>query len=304
TNSLRRFDHLMRNTMTIAFRTDCGTRIGTGHVRRCLTLAEELRRRGARVVFISREQPGDLISLTARSGFETLRLPFIGGASERDEGHAAWLGVPQAVDAESTIAALNGLKPDWLVVDHYAINAEWEKALRPAVNRILVIDDLADRDHDCDALLDQNYFGADTASRYDHHLPETCIRLLGPVFALLQPHYAVIRSALPPRDGYIRRILIFFGGSDQTNETAKVLTALSHPSLMHLAVDVVLGSNHPNPEGVRTLVAARANTILHGELRSLAGLMARADLAVGAAGATTWERLSVGLPSIIVTIAS
>ena len=167
----------------------------------------------------------------------------------------------------------------------------------------MVIDDLADRPHECDLLLDQNWHAELTTQRYDSLLSPETMRLLGPEYALLKPEYRQLRFLLPPRDGLVRRMLVFMGGSDPDNQTAKVLHALMAEDLSALAVDVVIGANHPDIPGVAALVRARPGTVLHQNLPSLVGLMARADLMVGAGGSTTWERMCLGLPCLVISIA-
>jgi UDP-2,4-diacetamido-2,4,6-trideoxy-beta-L-altropyranose hydrolase len=286
---------------SVAIRVDGGTQMGSGHVMRCLTLAGELVRNGARVTFICRELPGYLGGLIERAGHPVVRLR--APAAEHHVSNSNWLQVPWLQDCEETREVLKGLRAQWLVVDHYGIGADWERALRREIGHILVIDDLADRPHDCDALLDQNYFGDHTGRRYGGLVPPHCRLLLGPRYAILQREYANLHSAMVPRVGDPRRVFVFFGGSDTTDETSKALRALEAPQLAHLAVDIVLGANHPASQAVATLVARRPGTTLHGDLPSLAGLMFRADLAVGAGGITTSERLCMGLPSIVITLA-
>jgi UDP-2,4-diacetamido-2,4,6-trideoxy-beta-L-altropyranose hydrolase len=165
-----------------------------------------------------------------------------------------------------------------------------------------VIDDLADRPHQADLLLDQNFFGAGTETRYARLVPGHCRQLLGPHYALLGPEYAQLHPLVPPRTE-LRRVLVFFGGVDPDNLTGRALEALLAPELAHLAVDVVLGLQSPHRQAVAELVACRPHTTLHNPLPSLAGLIARADLAIGAGGATTWERACLCLPSLVVAIA-
>lgn len=302
---------LRKAIMKIAFRTDASLEIGSGHVMRCLTLADALKTSGASCRFICREHPGHLLDLIRWRGHEAIGLPatISSGSTEgtvADEtklAHAAWLGTDWRNDAAQTLASLQGELTDWLVVDHYAIDSSWEHVLRPAYRKLMVIDDLADRAHDCDLLLDQNWFGEETDMRYSKWVTENCRCLLGPEFALLKPEYAQLRVLMPPRDGIVRRVLVFLGGSDPTNQTGKVLDALMRRGLEHLAVDVVVGVNHPDPEGISAQVTARPATTLYQEMPSLAGLMARADLMIGAGGSTTWERMCLGLPTIVVSIA-
>ena len=169
--------------------------------------------------------------------------------------------------------------------------------------KLLVIDDLADRIHQADLLLDQNFFGEATHQRYQYLAPPDCRYLLGPFYALLAPEYALLHPLVPPRNE-LRRLLVFFGGVDPLNLTGLVLEALNDPDLADLSVDVVLGLQSSNRQSVAELVARRPNTTLYGPMPSLAGLIARADFAIGAGGSTTWERACLRLPSMVVTIAA
>lgn len=295
---------------TVVFRADASTQIGTGHVMRCLTLADALRERGAGCYFICRAHAGHLIDLIQARGHVVHSLAVNSVYSTSKEecieqlAHASWLDASQEDDANETAKILERLQPDWLIVDHYALDIRWEQAQRAYAGKIMVIDDLADRKHDCDILLDQNWFASETVLRYDKYTPGTCVKLLGPQFALLKPEYAQLRALMPERDGYVRRVLVFLGGSDPSNQTSKVLEALMQPGLEHLVVDVVIGVNHPDPVSVERMAAGRAATNLHKGLTSLAGHMARADLMIGAGGATGWERMCLGLPSVVISIAA
>lgn len=292
--------------LQIIFRTDASWIIGTGHVMRCLNLAGALVGRGAEVSFICREHDGHLCDLIKERGFAVHRLPTSAEdfTSEATPAHAAWLGATWQEDADQTCAVIKilGTKPDWLVVDHYALDSRWECALRPLVGRIFVIDDLADRTHDCDLLLDQNLF-ADMQTRYVAKVPEDCHLLLGPEYALLQPIYAELHDRIPPRDGPIRRILISFGGADSDNLTGRTLAAFLSLNRPDIDVDVVISNSSPYAYEIRAQAAGHANIHLHSNLPTLAPLMARADLAIGAAGTTSWERLCLGFPALVVTLA-
>jgi UDP-2,4-diacetamido-2,4,6-trideoxy-beta-L-altropyranose hydrolase len=302
----------------ILIRCDASLSIGSGHVMRCRTLARELQRRGAQVSFLCRLQPGDLISLLEQE-FPVLALPQLSlAATQTPAGkplqgrdlYGAWLGCSREQDAADCLQALAqaGIRgASWLVVDHYGLDATWETQLLAGLAgdvppRLLVIDDLADRPHHADLLLDQNVFGAESETRYAGLVPEHCRQLLGPHYALLGPEYAQLHPLVPPRTT-LRRVLVFFGGVDPDNLTGRALEALLAPELAHLAVDLVLGLQSPHRQAVAELVARRTHTTLHAPLPSLAGLIARADLAIGAGGATTWERACLGLPSLVVAIA-
>ncbi|WP_299439216.1 UDP-2,4-diacetamido-2,4,6-trideoxy-beta-L-altropyranose hydrolase [uncultured Rhodospira sp.] len=291
--------------MRVAVRADASTRIGSGHVMRCLTLAQALREQGAEVRFICRDHPGHMGDRIKLAGLPVslLRAPPDSRRPIPDGDYAAWLGVPIDTDAAETISALDGWRPDWLVVDHYGLDRAWEQVLRPHVGAILVIDDLANRAHDCDLLLDQNDHPK-PAARYDGLVPAACRRLCGPGYALLRSEYAATRRQIGPRDGPVARVLVYYGATDPTNETARALRVLSQPAFRHLLVDVVLGVNAPHRDEVVSLATARPGTTVHEPRPSLADLMARADLALGAGGATTWERCCLGLPAIVTAVAA
>ncbi|EGO62289.1 pseudaminic acid biosynthesis-associated protein PseG [Acetonema longum DSM 6540] len=174
--------------------------------------------------------------------------------------------------------------------------------MRHYADRIAVIDDLANRPHDCDILLDQNLYDQ-TQKRYINLVPPACRLFLGPQYALLRNEFYPVRAALPPRTGQIRSVLIFFGGSDLTNETEKTLTALQMLNLGGIRIDVVVGRNNRYIDRIRDICSAMPKTTLHCQTNNMAELMAAADVAIGAGGTTTWERCFLGLPSLTVIVA-
>lgn len=297
----------------ILFRCDASLSIGSGHVIRCRTLARKLQLRGAKVLFLCRRQPGDLIDQLEKEfpvlALSAQELTTCDGLEGR-KLYEAWLGCSQAKDAQDFIKALASPEinsPDWLVVDHYGLDASWQSQVLNGIDnnsscKLLVIDDLADRQHQADLLLDQNFFGLAKDQRYKNLVPSHCCQFLGPNYALLAPEYAQLRPLVPMRV-QLKRVLVFFGGVDHDNLTARTLKALTSKGLEHLAVDVVLGSQSQHRRAIEKLAAARPNTTIHTALPSLAGLITRADLAIGAGGATTWERACLKLPSLVVTVA-
>ena len=290
--------------MKVALRTDASGRIGTGHLMRCLTLADTLRAGGARTRFVCRPLPAGFDELVRGRGHELVVLPpGIDAAPAADPPHAAWLGATQAEDAEATLATLDGGAPwDWVVVDHYALDARWETRLRDRVRRILAIDDLADRRHDCDALLDQNLY-AEGEARYADVVPAHCIRMLGPRYALLRPEFAAARARLRERGDAVRRVLVFFGGVDARNLTAATLDALDAIGV-DVDVDVVIGAAHPQRAALEARCAVRPRTTCHVQAADMAALIAAADLGIGAAGVATWERCALGLPALAFAVAA
>lgn len=288
--------------MKLAFRTDASTAIGTGHVSRCLALAAAARDAGGGALFICRAHDGHLINAIEAAGFPVHALPITGGTGN-GLAHGAWLGATQEEDAAATIAALAGSTPDWLVVDHYGLDARWERLLAPHARHVMAIDDLADRPHAAGLLLDQNFF-AEGAARYDGLLAPDCRALLGPRYALLRPAFAAARQTLPPRRDAVGRILIYFGGVDAGGHSAMALDALDRLGRDDLDVDLVIGALQTGRAALMARAQARPRTTVHAGGADMAALMAAAGLAIGAGGVTQWERACLGLPSIVLGIAA
>lgn len=273
---------------------------------RCLTFADALRERGAEINFICRELPGNMISIIENKGYSVARLrqsttKYV-AIPDEDVPHSAWLGTSWQKDADETIAALECKQPQWLVVDHYSIDKRWEVQLRNYVDKIMVIDDLADRTHDCDFLLDQNLYH-EMETRYENLVPVKCRKLLGPRFALLRPEFATARKNIRRRDGLVRRILVFYGGVDSSNETLKALHALVQITDCQFVVDVVVGGSNPHSEHIQKFCLDHHGFNYYCQVDNIAELMAAADLAIGAGGTATWERCAVGVPAIVSVLA-
>jgi len=287
--------------LRIVFRTDANHVIGTGHFFRCLTLADELRLTGAHICFVARNLPLHLQQMLSERGASYLALPKLDAAQKTDElPHASWLQTSQAHDAEQTLAVLGPGKWNWLVVDHYALDHRFETPLRAIAQHVLAIDDLADREHDCDVLLDQN-FHYNQDQRYLGKVSAHCRLLLGPSFALLRPEFKAMRQQLQARTGGVHKILISFGGVDADNLTGQVLEALVSLNL-DIQVDVVIGQQHPQKEKIKKLCDEHRYAC-HVQTEQMADLIAQADLAIGAGGSSNWERCCLGLPSIVVSTA-
>ena len=228
-------------------------------------------------------------------GYRYARLPWAAPGSNAQQD-----------DAKATLEAAGKLFPDgldWLVVDHYGLDATWEHLLRPHVRKLMVIDDLANRPHDCDLLLDQNYYH-DLDRRYHRLVPEQCVTLLGPAYVLLRPEFADARQRLRLRDGSVRRILVFFGGSDPANQTQVAVEALKLLDRPDIGVDVVVGAANPNRDAIQALYNQLPNVTFHCQVSNMAELILNADLGVGAGGTAMWERCCLGLPTITVIFAA
>jgi UDP-2,4-diacetamido-2,4,6-trideoxy-beta-L-altropyranose hydrolase len=268
---------------TVVFRTDASPYIGGGHVMRCLALANALRSGGAKCSFACSQQTPVSVPALVSSGHRYIELD-------------------DPADAETLCRALPG-GCDWLVVDHYGWNAAHEARCRPWARNILVIDDLADRPHDCDLLLDQTAGRA--VSAYGGLVPAASAVLVGSQYALLRPEFAAARPTSLARrtPNPLKRILVSLGLSDPLNATQTILQGIIE-SRLPLTVDVVLGPSAPGLSAVRSLVDRHRDAfVLHVGTEAMAELMTRADLCFGAAGSTSWERCCLGLPTVLTVIA-
>ena len=306
--------------MKVAFRTDASLQMGSGHVMRCLTLADALKAQGADCHFINREHPGHLLEVIRQRGYKVNSLlahvsPVqkaiksivkTAPSPQQEPAHAAWLGSTWQTDAQETAAILASLQPDWLVADHYALDQRWEETLAPHYRKLLVIDDLADRPHRCDLLLDQNL--GSQPEHYAPWVPAHCQVLTGPQYALLRPEFAALRPySLQRRQAQpaLRQLLITMGGVDQPNATGQVLQALKTCALpAECRITVVMGLTAPWLQNVRELAAQMPwPTDVVVNVNNMARRMADSELAIGAAGSTSWERCCLGLPTLMVVLA-
>ncbi len=296
--------------MQVLCRVDASLQIGIGHVMRCLTLAEALRERGAECRFICREHKGHLLEQIRQRGFDAYGLPVCSerrqsAGYENDPNYSAWLGSDWATDAAQTKVGAGKTAIDWLIVDHYALDERWERVLRPVCHQLMVIDDLANRQHDCDLLLDQNL--GRTTHDYEELVPKHCQLLVGPRYALLRPEFAAFRerSLVRRAQSTLKHVLIAMGGVDMMNVTEKILKVLvDAPLPKNCHITVVMGLHAPWLKQVRHIAAMVPQTIeIKSNVANMAQLMAESDLAIGAAGSTSWERCSQGLPSIIGVVA-
>lgn len=280
---------------------DASSQIGTGHFMRCYTLACELAKQDAQVCFISQNLPMHLIKMLINKEMKFVHLGFGETQDSIDElAHASWLGTSQARDAQASKRAFANHPLDLIVVDHYALDHRWESAIRENCEKLMVIDDLADRKHDCDILLDQNYY-PDMQMRYNLKVPAHCRILLGPHYALLREEFRLLRMNLSPRIGEVKRILVFFGGIDVNNYTGFAIQALEELNVKG-RVDVVIGAQHPKKNHIQQS-CAKNGYVCHVQTSRMAQLMAEADLAIGAGGSASWERCCLGLPSLLLATA-
>lgn len=243
---------------------DASASIGSGHIMRCLTIAENLVKHQCSISFVMRDLPGNLIDYVVKQGFEH---------------------------------SFTYMNADLYIIDRYDIDIEEEKEIRNYTRYIMVVDDLANREHDCDILLDQSFL-PNFSTRYDLLIPKHSVKLLGPKYLILRNEFLSVRQSR--KINSINQLLVFMGGSDPTSETLKVLEALK--SISFKQIDIVVGNSNVNKEEIQQICIDR-NYIYHQQIDYIAQLMSKADLALGAGGIAAWERYFVGLPSICTIVA-
>lgn len=293
-----------------AFRVDASLQIGTGHVMRCLTLADALRAKGHQCHFICRAHPGHLVKKIQDLGFAVHALPAEASSSTgliRSQ-YAQWLGADWAIDAEQTSALIQAPRLDWLIIDHYALDRAWERFIQLQHPRLklMVIDDLANRHHHCHLLLDQNL--GRQASDYVPWVGAECKVFAGADFVVLRSEftrlrpYSLARRATPQ----LNNILISMGGIDNNDATSLVLRTLRiTPLPASTKITVVMGGAAPHIDRVKAVAAHLPySTHVVVDVNNIAQLMADSDLAIGAAGSTSWERCHMGLPTLMVVLAA
>lgn len=279
--------------------------MGSGHLMRCLTLAEELKKKwNSNIYFFSKSHIGNINGIIKEKNFHLVELPVFKTKNVNEDKNnlygLSWLGGIQEEDAQMFLNTLNKITPDLLIIDHYGIDVKWENIVRPYVNKIMVIDDLANRLHNCDYLLDQNYY-SQFSSRYDNLVPNKCKLFLGPDYVLLRDEFIEKRNLVRTKSK--DRILIFFGAIDQHNITLTSLKAICLKDENNYTVDLVIGSQNPNKQQIKDYVKNRKNLILHVQIDNLSELMKKATIFIGAGGTAIWECCFLGLPSFIITFA-
>lgn len=273
----------------IYFRADSSIDIGTGHIMRCLTLADVLRKKGSKIHFICREYKGNINHIIKKRGYIVHGLP------------------PRIMNKTDMLLTEEILKkknrrPDWLVSDHYGIDASWETHIKGCVQRLMVIDDFTDRRHNCDLLLNQNLY-KDMEKRYKGMVPEGCRMLLGTQYTLLREQFLALRKRRKGFNKDIKRIMIFIGGTDSENVTMKALEAVKLLNRSDTEIDVIVGATNPRGNNIKRMCDTIPNTHYYCQIDNMEELLFKTDIAIGSGGSASWERCFVGVPSIIMNFA-
>ncbi|WP_426142136.1 UDP-2,4-diacetamido-2,4,6-trideoxy-beta-L-altropyranose hydrolase [Pseudomonas sp. DWP3-1-2] len=282
--------------MNVLVRADASLNIGSGHIARCMALADVLRNSGAQVSFACRLLPGHLLSRLQAQGFTVYGFPERYADEQPGADIEALLPWTADIDAMAQVLAPRQ-RFDWLIVDHYGLEAQWETAARRFAQQVMAIDDLANRPHAVDVLLDQNFSG--TSQAYAPWIGPDCRTLFGPHFALLRDEFQRDPVVIRPR---VKRVIVNFGGFDAAGQCWIAMQALlAYPEL---EVDFIAGIDNPDWFAMQALIEGRSNWRLQTQVSDFSLLMSQADLFMGAGGGTTWERAALGLPTLCVAVAA
>lgn len=297
--------------MIFAIRADASIQIGSGHIIRCLSIADQLKAQGHQCFFISRNHDGNLADFVTQRGYKVYTLENNQAWVELtfDSEYQKWLGVSEECDATQTkdLITAKYQRVDWIIVDHYGLSAQWESSLRDVTKHILAIDDLANRRHDADIILDCGVINS--AQDYQLLNKGEAQILLGAKYALLRPEFAEYRQKIKKNELNTAKqklkFLINLGGVDKDNLTTQILDVFEHSILPYDAeLTVIMGLNAPwKSMVIEKAQQSRYTTQVLVNVSNMAELMVNHDLAIGAAGSTAWERCCLGLPTIMICMA-
>tara|TARA_B100001093_G_C26833665_1_gene1017328 strand:- start:368 stop:1432 length:1065 start_codon:yes stop_codon:yes gene_type:complete len=277
--------------MNIVFRVDSSSKVGSGHLVRCIHLAKELKKRGAEIFFISRNCHGNVNDLI-KNDFRLIQL-----SNNLDSSHRS-----QHKDAINTIKKIKDLDVKLLIVDNYCLSSSWEIEVHKFCKNIMVIDDLADRKHYCDFLLDQNFY-KNLDHRYNSLMLKPCIKFLGPKYALLKKDFSLQRKKLKINKSNIskhKRYFLFFGGNDFENLTEMTFNVFCTELLKKEKLDIVVGSRYKYIKRLSNKVMKRPKTSLYVQTENMAKIMSKADYSICSGGVNTWERICLNIDSHVI----
>lgn len=282
--------------MKLAFRCDSSELIGSGHVMRSLSLALALRDRGHDVLFMVRHLLPAMEELLSLHKICVIHLPWAEPERDVDNLYGSWLGVGSEVDAEAVTKVIREQSSDWVIVDHYALNADWERAVARCGVRICALDDLPDRKHCCDLLIDPN----NPERTCDTQVGRV---LAGPQYASVRAEFSQLRKKAVERSK-LKNLLLFFGGADVRRHTHRVTEALcaAEDSLTDLDISVVVGASTPDIEYLQEY-ARKGLITLYVQTPDIAELMLKADLMLATASSVNWERCCLGVPALLMVVA-
>lgn len=283
---------------TVVFRVDANTRLGIGHLMRCINLANQLSLNSVSCLFVLSNSSAPCVEKILSNGHECIVLENDTDFSNTHNPHSDYLYTCKVIEKLH-------FKPKWLVIDHYEIDIFWETHVRPYVEKILVIDDLANRPHDCDALADHNLY--DNFHIYDHLVGSNCRKYIGLDYAIINSDFSKNRIINKIARHKIQHIGIFMGGGDHLNISEWLLDHLGlyfdWLDLKQIKIDLIIGEQHPAKEALLTKYRESVNIKLHVDVSDMASLLRDIDIFIGAGGVSAIERCCLGIPSIVLVFA-
>lgn len=289
----------------IIFRVDASSLIGAGHFSRCLCLAIKLMEMNADVYFICRNLSEAYAQQLKSQGIHLIPLlSDQNSMQEKNTGrlvHSHWLEVSQSQDAADTIDAIKFLNREivCIIIDHYALDQEYEKIVKSYVSKIVIIDDIADRVHACDILIDQNNTDQ---NRYKNLIPAGCKQLLGPYYCILRDEFIETREKFSYNPEENKNIVVSMGAADPVNATFDIVKSLSHNDYIRSFLRVIVGFLNPHKEQIEW-ICKKSNIQVLSSLPLISQELVQAKFVIGASGVSAWERCYLGIPSLMIAIA-
>ena len=272
----------------VLFRVDSSSKIGGGHLIRCLELAKLFKKNEYKIFFICRNFVGNLNNGVTEENFNLLLIDDPSKNYERDFNN-------------SEILIKNLGKFNFLVVDNYQLDILWESQMRKYAKKIIAIDDLANRKHDCDILIDQN-FAENNDLRYEGLVNKNTIKLLSPKYSIIKKEFRNI-NIKKSVNKKVENIFICFGATDPSNHSIKVIEALDLLNYELNSINVFTTEENLNYEALKKKCSTTKNCFFYSNKFQLPEILSSCDLAIGSGGSMCWERAFLGVPSIVFGIA-
>lgn len=281
--------------MKVIFRVDSSNKIGSGHIMRCIAMAEKLKC-FTDVIFISRRLKGNINHIVSQSGFNLIELE----APKTDNG--TWLTVGFKQDAEETVQILKSITEKIvLITDHYELDEQWETIIKPYVNKIVVIDDLGNRKHYCNILIDNST--EEGIIKYKNLINYNGQIIYGRQYQIFRDEFLLQKAKNSCNLKRIEKVLAFFGGSDPTAETLRFIRNLNFPKYQHIKFYIIIGESNPLKDYIARELCCFSNTELLIQISNMAECLTNVDICFGAAGVSNWERVFLQVPSFCVSVA-
>ena len=285
--------------MNIAFRVDSSRKIGTGHVIRCMTLANQLEAIGFTVYFICKPIMGDIVNIIKSKGYDVILLSL----PNRDEEVDNFSEYSCNFDSQQVIDLCSLLSLDLIILDHYFLNYDWEKTVKDHT-KLMCISDFPSGPRACDILLDSSLNRHH--DEYRLYVESTCILMTGSDYVMVRPEFEQSKS-LEAFSKQVSKVLVTMGGSDPQDFTSRIIKIINQyeaNDLSNIQFDIVLGRSYQFTSLVLSLIStSKVNYVVHEYVDDMADLMRDMDVIIASAGTTLWECFSLGIPTIALQIA-